>query len=282
MATIVAPFRVAWHCADRKAMLTFLFLLMVQIACGSSTCAAVRIRIEQDAILTRQAFRPALEIMNEDAGMDIHDVSLELLISRDVGGQDLVQTSSEAGEDLFAIVAPESFSDVQAESAETYEWTLIPRDSAAPAEAVRYWVAGELSYTASREPADVGPLERKTGDCPRFYPFCPSSIISGPHACKEELFCIIKVGANMFSMTPHIDPVGIINRLGLARQQSYDRAIRIIDIAEQHACFADGLFRRGFRAEPNQSYPLLPLNYGFQDGSAVFLCALEPQSLKNR
>ncbi|MEM9877916.1 MAG: Ig-like domain-containing protein [Pseudomonadota bacterium] len=110
-------------------------------------CATVRIQINQEAVLTRQAFEGTLEIENLLDG-DLTDVQFDLEI-RDASGNVVDM-------DVFAVLEPElsgvSAIDgsgvIDSGNTGTIKFTVIPGRDAAMDEETVYTLGGTLSYTA--------------------------------------------------------------------------------------------------------------------------------------
>ncbi len=109
-------------------------------------CAEVRVRIEQQAVLTRKAFLATLEVFNHGDIETVDEITLQIRVL----DADLNEVTS-----LFAIPDPllEGISAVDGsdflgpgESA-TIQWTLIPTHDAAPTEPTQYFVAGNFGYS---------------------------------------------------------------------------------------------------------------------------------------
>ncbi|MCD4653671.1 hypothetical protein K8T06_07015 [bacterium] len=111
-------------------------------------CAEVKVRIEQEAVLTRKAFVATLELTNH--GDEVTETLDDLTIEFRVLDEEFNEVTS-----LFAIPDPvlDGISAIDGtdflppgESA-TVEWTLIPTHEAAPIAPTRYYVAGDFGYT---------------------------------------------------------------------------------------------------------------------------------------
>ena len=108
-------------------------------------CARVRIRIDQEAVMTRSAFKAILEIDNNGTSV-LEGVSVKIKIRDD---------QNIAANDRFGIKTPAltGISDVSGQgiirpsTTVRAEWILIPASDAAPDGPVKYYVGGELSYT---------------------------------------------------------------------------------------------------------------------------------------
>lgn len=120
------------------------------------TCAKVKLRLEQEAVITRDAFQATLEIQNDDV-TTLDQIRVDLKVY-DRGGRDV--------SDLFGIRPPQltGLSDVAGTgrigpgSAGTAKWLIIPSVDAAPVEPVQFFVAGEFAYVLGDARVTV-PLE---------------------------------------------------------------------------------------------------------------------------
>jgi hypothetical protein len=108
-------------------------------------CARVKIRIEQEAVVSRNAFLATLEIFNDSDSRTIEAISVELHIE-DADGN--------PADDRFGILPPAltGLSDVSGGgslgpmSSGKAQWTLIPTNTAAPTEPTVYRVSGVFAY----------------------------------------------------------------------------------------------------------------------------------------
>ncbi len=109
-------------------------------------CARVRIRLGQEAVLTRNAFKATLEIMNAPENVPLENLRVTLNIT---------DSSSQSANSFFGVHPPElsGVSDVngagviQPGGTATATWLLLPTRDAAPDVSVTYYVGGEFSYT---------------------------------------------------------------------------------------------------------------------------------------
>jgi len=116
-------------------------------------CARVKIKLDQEAVLSREAFRATLDIDNATANA-LEDIRVTVRVT-DGTGRD--------ANDLFGIRAPEltGLSDVAgggrvAGGAKgTARWTLVPTVDAAPLEPTVYYVGGEFRYSLNGLPVTV-------------------------------------------------------------------------------------------------------------------------------
>lgn len=132
-------------------------IVQEQLASGEGgTCAKVRLRLEQEAVITRDAFQATLEIENNDT-TTLDNIAVVVQVF-DAAGRD--------ASDLFGIRAPEltGMTDVSgtgrvgAGSSGTAKWLLIPTVDAAPEAETQFFVGGEFSYTLDGTNVKV-PLE---------------------------------------------------------------------------------------------------------------------------
>jgi hypothetical protein len=120
------------------------FRIRSQEGQGGGVCAKVKIKLDQEAVLSREAFRATLDIDNSTAfAVDKIRVIVRLTDAR---GNDAT--------DLFGIRAPEltGLSDVNGTgrvpggAKGTARWTIVPTVDAAPTEPTVYYVTGEFRY----------------------------------------------------------------------------------------------------------------------------------------
>ncbi|MBE0545906.1 MAG: pre-peptidase C-terminal domain-containing protein, partial [Verrucomicrobia bacterium] len=133
-------------------------------------CARVKLKLDQEAVLSREAFRATLDIDNATATLE--DIRIIVRVTDGQGNN---------ADDLFGLQPPEltGLSDVDgggsvaAGAKGTARWTLVPTVDAAPPEPVQYFVGGEFRYTLnglvvtvphSPVPITVNPTARLTLD----------------------------------------------------------------------------------------------------------------------
>lgn len=104
---------------------------------GGGVCARVRLRIEQEAVMTRDAFEASLEIINSDQA-PLEDLNIAISII-DANGAD--QSA------LFGIDGNgASNATLNGETNGNWSWTIIPTSLAAPTGPVEYFVKGTVSF----------------------------------------------------------------------------------------------------------------------------------------
>ena len=111
---------------------------------SGGVCAKVKLRLDQDAIISRDAFKAMLEIDNSTSD-PLEEISVELHVRNEAG----VETT-----DLFQIRTPvlNGLSGVSgggilpAQSIGSSSWIIVPTSLAAPTNQVRHLVSGTLRY----------------------------------------------------------------------------------------------------------------------------------------
>ena len=116
-----------------------------EILQNGGVCSQVKIQIDQEAVMTRSAFRATLELTNNQEDTSLTGVGFDLDIRDELGrpANEVfnVQVTSLAG--LEAIDGSGVIDSVNTGSA---QWTLIPRDTAAPESDTVYTIGGTIYY----------------------------------------------------------------------------------------------------------------------------------------
>jgi Lectin C-type domain/Bacterial pre-peptidase C-terminal domain/CARDB len=123
-------------------------------------CARVRIRLEQEAALTRAAFLGSLEIDNESADTPLTGVRATLDI-RDEQGNPANDRFSIRGPDLAGLSAVDGSGLIAVQSTGSARYTFVPTREAAPDAPRVYRFGGTLSYVAGADTVEV-PLLAET------------------------------------------------------------------------------------------------------------------------
>ncbi|HOB97203.1 MAG TPA: CARDB domain-containing protein [Verrucomicrobiota bacterium] len=108
-------------------------------------CATVRLSIDQDAVLTRDAFTASLELINR-SDEDMTQLRVDLAVQDDAGAQ---------ATDRFVIRPPtlegldnvDGSGRVRASTSGRAAWTILPTSDAAPDRPRVYFVVGALAYS---------------------------------------------------------------------------------------------------------------------------------------
>ncbi|HYV62486.1 MAG TPA: hypothetical protein VE958_07415, partial [Bryobacteraceae bacterium] len=111
---------------------------------GGGVCAHVRLRIDQEAILTRDAFSAALEIQNETA-VNLENISVDVTVRRR-SGEDVSALFAQFAPVLDGISAVDGTGVVAANATGKATWTLVPTTDAVAAAPEEFLVGGVLRY----------------------------------------------------------------------------------------------------------------------------------------
>ncbi len=111
---------------------------------SAGICAQVRLRLDQDLVLTRNAFRATLEVESNAGDQPTNVLSADFFDSSGAtAGDRFVVTAT----NLTGISAVDGSGVVLSNSTGTAEFTLLPTREAAPLGNTPYLVGGELRYT---------------------------------------------------------------------------------------------------------------------------------------
>ncbi len=110
------------------------------------TCATIKIKLSQDVVMTRIAFRATLELENSGTGGDLTQVGFDMEIRDEMGqpSEDLFNTQVTQ---LTGLAAIDGTGEIPESLTGSVQWTLIPRDTAAQEDIRRYTVGGIIHYT---------------------------------------------------------------------------------------------------------------------------------------
>ncbi len=108
-------------------------------------CARVKFRTEQEAVLTRDAFRATLELDNQDL-LRLENVAVALEIV-DEAGRDATARFALRPPELTGLSGVEGSGILAAGVTGTARWLIIPTVEAAPEVETRYFVTGRFRYT---------------------------------------------------------------------------------------------------------------------------------------
>ena len=112
---------------------------------GSGVCAQVRLRLDQEAVVTRDAFKASLELIN-NSDVQLRDVNIELRIVNG-SGQDVAGVFGIYPPTLENLTASDGTGSIDAQTTGKALWILVPTSDAAPDEPAVFYVSGALSYT---------------------------------------------------------------------------------------------------------------------------------------
>ncbi|ETR72318.1 MAG: hypothetical protein OMM_07575, partial [Candidatus Magnetoglobus multicellularis str. Araruama] len=108
-------------------------------------CARVKIRLDQNAVMTRSAFRATLELVNKMQNAPLMDVGFDLQTLNEDGqpANDVFNIQVTSIDGLETIDGTGTIDPMKTGTA---VWTLIPRDSAAPENDTVYAIGGTIFY----------------------------------------------------------------------------------------------------------------------------------------
>lgn len=119
--------------------------LMAELAGDSGgTCAKVRLQMEQEAVIARDAFRATLEIEN-NTYEPLDQVQISIMVTAPTGA-DATDLFSIRPPVLTGLTAVDGTGVVGAQATGSARWTLVPTADAAPTNATTYFVSGLLQY----------------------------------------------------------------------------------------------------------------------------------------
>ena len=113
---------------------------------GSTICAQVRLRLDQDLVLTRNAFRATLEIENRTPDISLTNILVRLDFF-DTTGANASANFVVTATNLSHITGVDGSGIVLSNTTGTVEFTILPTTDAAPSGSTPYLVGGELRYT---------------------------------------------------------------------------------------------------------------------------------------
>ena len=112
----------------------------------SGICATVKVKLDQDVVMTRTAFRGTLELNNNRADAGLTNVGFDLQV-RDADGQPAADLFNIQVTKLTGLAAIDGTGSIGTKSSGSAQWTLIPRDTAAQEENRVYTIGGVIRYT---------------------------------------------------------------------------------------------------------------------------------------
>ena len=121
-------------------------VLSEQNSHGTGVCATVKIKLDQDVVMTRTAFRGTLELNNnrDDAGLMNVGFDLQVRDENGLPAEDLFNIQITK---LTGLSAIDGTGQIGTKSSGSVQWTLIPRDTAAQEGNRLYTIGGVIRYT---------------------------------------------------------------------------------------------------------------------------------------
>lgn len=122
--------------------------LVVASAAGGSDgiCAHVKLRIEQDLVMARNAFDATLELINRDSATPLTDVLVDVSVA-DVNGHDATDRFGFRPPAVSGMSAVDGTGVLAANSSGRASFILVPTSEAAPEGPTTYFVRGTLGYS---------------------------------------------------------------------------------------------------------------------------------------
>ncbi len=114
-------------------------------ASGGQVCARVRLRIDQDLVMTRQAFDATLELINRDPVTPLDHVAVQVQVF-DANGHDVSELFGQRPPAVFGLGAVDGTGHVAPDSTGRASFILVPTRDAAPQQPTVYFVGGTLAY----------------------------------------------------------------------------------------------------------------------------------------
>ncbi len=136
-------------------------LVTARTQVGQGICARVRVRIDQEAVLTRNTFRATLNVDNE-GGEPLSEFLLEVRVF-DQSGAIVARTSANSQDAPFFFLPPilsniggiNGDGAVPAMGSSSVAFEIVPGDLAAPSAPVQYAVGGFFAYTVDGQRVTV-------------------------------------------------------------------------------------------------------------------------------
>ncbi|WP_168442257.1 CARDB domain-containing protein [Pontiella desulfatans] len=121
---------------------------------SDGVCAKVRIKIDQQAVMTRSAFRATLELSNQKVETGLQHVAFDLNV-HDSSGLSANDRFNIRVTDMQGLSAIDGSDALGLGADATVQWTLIPRDSAAPSVDTVYLISGTIGYVQDGTPVSI-------------------------------------------------------------------------------------------------------------------------------
>lgn len=118
-----------------------------------SVCARVRLRLDQTAIQTRDAFKATLELNNGSEGT-LTDIQVEVFV-KDADGNDASDRFGFRAPTISGLSAVDGTGTLSPQSDGSVSWVLIPTVDAAPMVTTPFYISGRLRYTQEGATLDI-------------------------------------------------------------------------------------------------------------------------------
>ncbi|HNQ87025.1 MAG TPA: CARDB domain-containing protein [Verrucomicrobiota bacterium] len=120
------------------------FLDLINQDTGGGLCAQIKLRLEQQAVLSRDAFRATLEVEN-GLGVALEEVSVTIRVA-DIEGNSTTDLFQIREPERQGITALDGTGLIAAQSTGRATWVLVPAPEAAPTAPRQHFVSGTLRY----------------------------------------------------------------------------------------------------------------------------------------
>jgi len=117
----------------------------IQAAGGNGVCARVALRIEQDLVMTRNAFDATLELINRDPANPLTDILVSVQVF-DAEGHDVTERFGQRPPVVSGLGAVDGSGSLGVNSSGRASFILVPTSEAAPEGPTVYFVGGALGY----------------------------------------------------------------------------------------------------------------------------------------
>ncbi len=120
--------------------------ISVPKAGGDGICARVKLRIEQDLVMARNAFDATLELINRDPALALSDIGVVVQVF-DIDGKDVTDRFGFRTPAVTGMGAVDGTGTLAGNSSGKASFILVPTSEAAPVGPTVYFVGGSLGYT---------------------------------------------------------------------------------------------------------------------------------------
>ncbi len=151
----------------------------LNIPSGGGTCARVQLQLDQQAVLSRDAFKATLSINNTE-GEPLQNLNVTIGVF-DTNGNDASSLFQIQPAVLGGIDGTNGDGTVPTGGTGTLTWTLVPASDAAPTNITSYFVSGGLNYNISDNSVSI-PL------APTAITVYPSPRLSVKYFCQRDVY----------------------------------------------------------------------------------------------
>jgi hypothetical protein len=134
-----------------------MWLISLTIPCRAQTagvCAQVGLQLDENAVITRTAFRATLQLNNNNQVSPMQSVNAQINIT-DSSGQPATNLFQIQPPVLTGVERIDGTGTIAPGATATIQWLLVPNDEAAPTSATVFQVGGQFSYVLEGNQAQV-------------------------------------------------------------------------------------------------------------------------------